>query len=127
MGMMTVARPMACHGDKQRTGEVAVSEIDLTPSYQDALRLAQLRKQAKRFGLKLSKLRWHQPYVRNRGGLLLLDSQNEVVAGAGYSLDLASVARILFVMADQMPPSMLRPSKHPKSRTSRSDWLRHPA
>lgn len=125
--MMTVARPMACYGDKQQTGEVAASKIDLTPSYQDALRLAQLRKQAKRFGLKLSKLRWHRPYVRNRGGLLLLDSKNDVVAGAGYSLDLASVARNLFMMADQMPPSMPRPNKHPKSRTSRSDWLRHPA
>ena len=83
-------------------------EIDLTPSYKDALRLKHLREQAKRLGLKLSKSRWHQPYVRNRGGLVLLDSRDKVVAGAGYSLDLASVERILSVMADQMPPSRER-------------------
>lgn len=83
-------------------------EIDLTPTYQDTLRLAQLRKQAKHLALKLSKSRWHQPYVRNRGGLILLDSQDKVVAGDGYSLNLASVERILSVMADQMPPSMPR-------------------
>lgn len=83
-------------------------EIDLTPTYQDTLRLAQLRKQAKRLGLTLSKSRWHQPYVRNRGGLILLDSQDRVVAGDGYSLNLASVERILSVMADRMPPSMPR-------------------
>ncbi|SFM84232.1 hypothetical protein [Methylobacterium pseudosasicola] len=79
--------------------------IDLTPTYQDTLRLAQLRKQAKRLGLTLSKSRWHQPYVRNRGGLILLDSRAEVVAGDGYSLNLAAAERILSVMADQMPPS----------------------
>ena len=83
-------------------------EIDLTPTYQDTLRLAQLRKQAKRLGLKLSKSRWHQPYVRNRGGLILLDSRDKVVAGDGYSLDLASVEWILSVMAEQMPSSMPR-------------------
>ncbi|MCJ2092156.1 hypothetical protein MKK67_06535, partial [Methylobacterium sp. J-072] len=86
-------------------------EIDLTPTYQDTLRLAQLRKQAKRLGLKLSKSRWHQPYVRNRGGLILLDSQAEVVAGDGYSLNLAAAERILSVMADQMPCSMPRSMK----------------
>jgi hypothetical protein len=80
-----------------------VREIDLTPSYRDALRLAQLRNQAKRFGLKLSKSRWHQPYVRNRGGLVILNSRDKVIAGAGYSLDLESVERILSVMAGQMP------------------------
>ncbi|MCJ2051771.1 hypothetical protein [Methylobacterium sp. J-070] len=83
-------------------------EFDLTPTYQDTLRLNQLRKKAKSFGLKLSRSRWHQPYVRNRGGLILLDSQDEIFAGEGYSLDLASVERILSVMADQMPPSMSR-------------------
>jgi hypothetical protein len=83
-----------------------VREIDLTPSYRDALRLAQLRNQAKRLGLKLSKMRWHQIYVRSCGGLVLLDSQDKVVAGAGYSLDLASVEKILSMLADLMPLSM---------------------
>ena len=81
-------------------------EIDPTPNYQDTLRLAQLRKQAKRLGLKLSRSRWHQPYVRNRGGLILLGSRDEVFAGDGYSLDLASVERLLFVLADQPSSSM---------------------
>ena len=89
-------------------------EIDLTPTYQDILRLAQLRKQAKHIGLKLSKSRWRQPYVRNRGGLILLDSRDKIVAGDGYSLDLASVERILSVMADQMPLSMSRSMKRMK-------------
>ncbi|MCJ2066334.1 hypothetical protein MKK63_27105 [Methylobacterium sp. J-088] len=83
-------------------------EIDLTPTYQDTLRLAQLRKQAKSLGLKLSKSRWRQSYIRNRGGLILLDSRDEVVAGDGYSLNLAAAERILSVMADQMPSSMAR-------------------
>ncbi|MCJ2024472.1 hypothetical protein [Methylobacterium sp. J-067] len=91
--------------------EPTVREIDLTPSYQDALRLAKLRIQAKSLGLRLSKSRWHQPYLRNRGGLVILDSQDTIVAGAGYSLDLASVEKILSVMADQMPQSMLQLSE----------------
>ncbi|XYD12404.1 hypothetical protein R1A27_31065 (plasmid) [Methylobacterium sp. NMS12] len=85
-----------------------MKQIDLTPTYKDNLRLAQLRKQAKRLDLKLSRSRWHQPYLRNRGGLILLNSRDEVVAGNGYSLDLASVERILSIMADQIPPSMSR-------------------
>ena len=85
-----------------------MQQIDLTLTYQDTLRLAQLRKQAKRLGLRLSRSRWHQPYVRNRGGLILLDGQDEVIAGNGYSLDLSSVERVLSVMADQVPLSLSR-------------------
>lgn len=91
--------------------EPAVREIDLTPSYQDALRLAKLRIQAKSLGLRISKSRWHQSYVRNLGGLVILDNRDTIVAGAGYSLDLASVEKILSVMADQIPQSMLQLSK----------------
>lgn len=63
-------------------------EIELTASYQDALRLSRLRGQAKRHGFRLSRSRWHQPYVQNRGGLMLMDSQSNILAGRNYSLSL---------------------------------------
>ena len=78
-------------------------EVDLTPSYQDALRLDRLREQAKHSGLKLSRSRRHRPYVRNRSGLILLGSHGEVIAGDADSLDLASVEKRLSVMAIQRP------------------------
>jgi hypothetical protein len=81
------------------------------PELPDNLHLAQLRRQAKQLGLKLPRSRWHQPYVRNRGGLILLDNRDEVVAGDGYSLNLVTVERILSVIADQTPSSMSKSMK----------------
>ncbi|XYD10664.1 hypothetical protein R1A27_09520 [Methylobacterium sp. NMS12] len=82
--------------------------IDLAPTDRASLRLAQMRRRAKRLGLKLSRSRWHQSYVQNRGGLILADTRGEIIAGDGYCLDLASVDRILSSMADQMSPAMPR-------------------
>jgi hypothetical protein len=63
-------------------------EINPAPSYREAKRLERLQKRAKRYGYRLARSRWHQPFVHNRGGLVLLDSRNNIIAGDGYSLDL---------------------------------------
>jgi hypothetical protein len=76
-------------------------KIHLTPSYHDAMRLNRLRKRAKRHGLKLSRSRWHQPYVHNLGGLALLDDNNNVVAGDGYSLSLNNAEKVLSMLSGQ--------------------------
>ena len=47
-------------------------------------------------------------YVWNCGGLILLNNREEVVAGAGYRLNLLSVEMILPVMDDQITPSLQR-------------------
>lgn len=47
-----------------------------------------------------------QPYVQNRGDLILFDSAGGIIAGNSYSLDLASAEMILPVIADHLPPSM---------------------
>ena len=56
-------RRMAAAAETTRAWEGAIHEINLTPTYHDTLRLAQLRKQAKRLDLKLSRSRWHQTYI----------------------------------------------------------------
>ncbi|GAB6973481.1 hypothetical protein [Methylobacterium phyllosphaerae] len=73
-------------------------EINPTPTYQEAMRLIRLRRRAKRQGLKLTRSRWHQPYIRNRGGFALLNSQNEIIAGDDYSLDLDAAENLLSTM-----------------------------
>ena len=76
-------------------------EINPTPTYQEAMRLIRLRRRAKRQGLKLTRSRWHQPYIRNRGGFALLNSQNEIIAGDGYSLDLDAAENLLSTTINQ--------------------------
>lgn len=106
--MTTVAFRMVGNGRNDWAAEVDLHEIDLAPTFRDPRRLAQLHRQARRLSLKLSKSRWHQPYTLNRGGLVLLDDRDVIVARDGYSLDVTSTERILSVMADQAPPSMPR-------------------
>lgn len=94
-------------------------EINPTPTYQEAMRLIRLRRRAKRQGLKLTRSRWHQPYIRNRGGFALLNSQNEIIAGDDYSLDLDAAENLLSTMINHGAialPQQTRKSGHAVSR-----------